>query len=312
MNTTSPCCGPSRDSVSSADESHELVNKCSSTTLKNYEGLVDLPGGSFLMGSQDEDSIPEDGEGPVRETGVEAFRIAQTAVTNAEFVSFIKETNYETDAERYGCSFVFEGLLMQQNQRAHEVVGKRSPVPWWRTVPNACWNRPEGDRSSIDERMEHPVVHVSWNDAVAYCDWAQVRLPTEIEWEYAARGGLTGKRLPWGDDLTPRDQHLCNIWQGEFPVHNTCEDGYYGTAPVAEFEPNGFGLYNMAGNVWEWCSDVFATRARPESGNSDSPRVMKGGSYLCHFSYCNRYRVAARYSNTPNSSTGNCGFRVVR
>jgi formylglycine-generating enzyme required for sulfatase activity len=169
-------------------------------------------------------------------------------------------------------------------------------------VHGATWRAPEGPGSDLDGRLDHPVVHVSWHDAVAYCAWSGKRLLTEAEWEYAARGGLVQKRYPWGDELTPGGRHMCNIWQGQFPVRNTAEDGYRGTAPVDAFEPNGFGLYNVSGNVWEWCAD-------PWGGDG---RVMRGGSYMCHDSYCNRYRVAARTRNTADSSGGNLGFRCAR
>src|SRR4051794_7707278 len=178
---------------------------------------------------------------------------------------------------------------------------------------------PEGPRSSIDRRLDHPVVHVSWRDARAYCHWAGLRLPTEAEWEYAARGGLVQKRLPWGDELEPGDEHQMNVWQGTFPSWNTREDGYLGTCPVDAFPANGHGLHNTSGNVWEWCRDWFHAsfhRDGPRSDPIGPPRgeakVIRGGSYLCHASYCNRYRVAARSSNTANSSTGNMGFRVAR
>ncbi|CAM4217124.1 formylglycine-generating enzyme required for sulfatase activity [Paenibacillus endophyticus] len=191
-------------------------------------------------------------------------------------------------------------------------------VPWWLVVAGASWNHPEGPDSSIENRLDHPVVHVSWNDAAAFCEWSGTRLPTEAEWEYAARGGLKGKTYPWGDLLKPGGKHMCNIWQGKFPVKNNASDGFVGTAPVRSFEPNGYGLYNVSGNVWEWCADWFSpdyhrqtSNIKPRCLHETGNRSMRGGSYLCHRSYCNRYRVAARSSNTPDSSTGNCGFRVV-
>jgi formylglycine-generating enzyme len=266
--------------------------------------LLDLDGGTFLMGSEDPGGFPEDGEGPVREVVVEPFRIAAYAVTNDEFGAFVEAARHRTTAERFGWSFVFAGLLPHDFPRTHAVAH----APWWRKVEGADWRRPDGPGSSIDERGDHPVVHVSWTDARAYCRWAGLRLPTEAEWEYAARGGLEQKRYSWGDELTPAGEHRCNIWQGSFPEHNTCEDGHYGTAPVDSFEPNGFGLFNTSGNAWEWCADWFDDPAGPGSGRG---KVIRGGSYLCHESYCNRYRVAARSRNTPDSSTGHMGFRVA-
>lgn len=263
--------------------------------------LLTLPGGRFLMGTDDPEGFPADAEGPVREVAVEPFRIAATTVTNAQFAIFVKATGHITEAERFGFSFTFGAFL------ADAVAGISPPVagvPWWRAVEGASWRHPEGPGSHVTDRQNHPVVHVSWNDAQAYCAWAGTRLPTEAEWEYAARGGLEQRRYPWGDELTPGGRHMCNIWQGEFPDLNTAADGYVGTAPVKSFRPNGFGLYNTVGNVWEWCADWFTP-------GEESSRAMRGGSYLCHDSYCNRYRVAARSSNTPDSSTGNIGFRVA-
>jgi len=277
--------------------------------------MVTVPAGSFRMGTDDA-GFPEDGEGPVREIELDAYHIDQHAVTNAEFVQFVKATGYTTDAERYGWSFIFEDSLDEENEPyATDAV---QAAPWWVAVQGACWLRPEGPESDISDRLDHPVVHVSWKDAAAYCEWAGKRLPTEAEWERAARGDLEGKRFPWGDELTPDGEHRCNIWQGDFPERDTGEDGFRGTAPVDAFEPNGHGLYNASGNVWEWCADWFSPdhhvdgpRKNPLGPSDGSERVIRGGSYLCHRSYCNRYRVAARTSNTPDSTTGHMGFRCV-
>jgi formylglycine-generating enzyme len=307
---TDPCCPPGR-----ATTDLPLAAPPRSATAR-HKRMIELPGGGFLMGADDGEGYRADGEGPVREVVLHPFAIELTAVTNAQFATFVKATGYRTEAERFGFSFVFAGFLDEETERTSEVV---PAAPWWRAVPGAFWRRPEGPGSEIGGRSDHPVVHVSWNDARAYCGWAGVRLPTEAQWEYAARGGLEQCRYPWGDELTPLGRHMANIWQGRFPEYNTGQDGYLGTAPVKSFRPNGFGLYNMVGNVWEWCADWFSAshhRAGPRSDPSGPPdghsRVMRGGSHLCHDSYCNRYRVAARSSNTPDSSANNIGFRVVR
>ena len=278
------------------------------------DGMVLLDGGEFLMGSEDRDGFPADGEGPVRQVTLSSFWVDPVAVSNARFAAFVQATGHVTEAERYGWSFVFGGLLPDDFPPTRGAA----QAPWWRQVFGADWRHPEGPGSSVEERMDHPVVHVAYPDALSYCAWAGVRLPTEAEWEYAARGGLRQARFPWGDELTPGGRHRCNIWQGQFPGHNTLDDGYLGTAPVDAYQPNGLGLYNAAGNVWEWCADWFHTgfhrngpRRDPTGPPSGEARVIRGGSYLCHHSYCTRYRVGARSSNTPDSSTGNMGFRVA-
>jgi len=273
-----------------------------------------LDGGEFLMGDEGSDAYPADGEGPVHPVTLPSFRIDVTAVTNAAFTEFARATGYVTDAERFGWSFVFAGLLPDDYPDTRGV----EETPWWRQIYGADWRHPEGTHSGIVDRLDHPVVHVSWNDTQAYCRWAGTRLPTEAEWEYAARGGLEGRSFPWGDDLEPQGEHRMNVWQGDFPAHNSCADGHYGAAPVDAFAPNDYGLHATTGNVWEWCSDWydagFYTRSpheNPDGPTSGTARVMRGGSYLCHASYCRRYRVAARSANTPDSTTGNVGFRCV-
>ncbi|MFD6338888.1 formylglycine-generating enzyme family protein [Streptomyces sp. NPDC060131] len=277
-------------------------------------GMVTLPGGTFRMGNEDAHANPGDGEGPVRDVTVSPFLMDETAVTNARFAAFVKDTGYITAAERFGWSYVFAGFLTPERVRESRAA---AGTPWWRGVEGAAWRTPEGPGSGIGDRSQHPAVHVTWDDAHAYAAWAGKRLPTEAEWEYAARGGLDQARYPWGDELTPRGRWRCNIWQGEFPVVNTVDDGYPGTAPAGAYRPNAYGLYNTVGNVWEWVADRFTAshaatpRTDPRGPDAGGSRVMRGGSYLCHDSYCNRYRVAARTANTPDSSSGNCGFRCA-
>ena len=309
---STPCCGPSRQQrpVATSPPDARVGWQAHDAT----DGMVLLDGGEFLMGSEDRDGFPADGEGPVRQVTLNPFWVDPVALSNARFAAFVQATGHLTEAERYGWSFVFGGLLPDDFQPTRGAA----QAPWWRQVFGADWRHPEGPRSSVEDRMDHPVVHVAYTDAQAYCAWAGVRLPTEAEWEYAARGGLRQARFPWGDELTPGGRHRCNIWQGRFPGRNTLDDGYLGTAPVDTYEPNGFGLHNVAGNVWEWCADWFHTgfhrhgpRRDPTGPPSGEAKVIRGGSYLCHHSYCTRYRVGARSSNTPDSSTGNMGFRVA-
>lgn len=266
------------------------------------------------MGSNDDEGEPADGEGPVREVMLRPFYMDQTAVTNRDFEHFVVASGYVTTAEREGWSFVFAGFLPDATPPTRAAVS----APWWRQVEGATWRCPEGPHSHIAERLNHPVVHVSWHDAMAYTAWAGKRLPTEAEWEFAARGGRMGQRFPWGDELMPGGQHRMNIWQGTFPSHNTADDGYAGTAPADAFAANGYGLYNMTGNTWEWCTDWFSSHhlpgplLMPPGPATGTTRVIRGGSYLCHASYCNRYRVSARSQSTPASSTGHLGLRCVR
>ena len=305
------CCAPSQPASADAPQvaSPSTVR---TAVVVSTDGMVRLPGGAFTMGTDDRAGYPADGEGPARRVTLDPFWIDPLAVTNAGFAEFVDATAYVTDAERLGWSFVFAGLLPDDFPDTSAVAA----TPWWRQAFGATWRTPEGPQSGIDARADHPVVHISHQDALVYCHWAGKRLPAEAEWEYAARGGLEEKRYPWGDELTPGGDHQCNIWQGEFPRRNTLEDGHYGTAPVDAFPPNGFGLHNMSGNVWEWCADWFSPdfhisgpRSNPAGPPFGTHRVIRGGSYLCHESYCFRYRVAARSANTPTSSTGNMGFR---
>ena len=288
------CCTPSRGGGGNpADVS-------AAAELAATDGMVLLPEGAFRMGSEDAFAYPDDGEGPVREVETGGYWIDTCAVSNAEFERFAEETGYVTEAERFGWSFVFGGLLPDDFPPTEGVAA----APWWRKVEGADWRHPEGPHSALDGRGDHPVVHVSWNDATGYARSAGKRLPTEAEWERAARGGVVESAFPWGDELEPDGEHRMNVWQGDFPARNSLDDGHFGTAPVGAFPPNGFGLFNTTGNVWEWTADWF-----PPSGTN---RVQKGGSYLCHHSYCRRYRVAARQGSTPDSSTGNVGFRCAR
>ena len=277
--------------------------------------MVRLSGGPFLMGTDDPEGFPADGEGPIRTVTLAPFRLDRTAVTNAQFAQFVADTGYATEAEGFGWSYVFEGHLPKKALR--RVRGRAASAPWWCAVDAACWRHPFGRGSHVANRQDHPVVHVSWNDAVAFARWAGKRLPTEAEWEFAARGGLEQQRFPWGDALEPGGEHRCNIWQGQFPEQDLGADGHAGLAPVGSYPPNGYGLAEITGNAWEWCQDGFradAYQTLPAENPLGPPaptRVLRGGSYLCHASYCNRYRVAARNHNYPDSTSGHAGFRCA-
>ncbi|WP_174519066.1 formylglycine-generating enzyme family protein [Gordonia desulfuricans] len=278
---------------------------------------VRIPAGRFRMGDAFDEGYRTDGEVPVHEVMVSGFDIDVTTVTNAAFAAFVADTGYVTDAERFGSSAVFASAVRSGDP---DVRPARVPgVPWWADVPGARWDRPFGPASTLDGLGDHPVVHVSHHDAQAYCVWAGRRLPTEAEWEYAARGGLDGARFPWGDEYPSAGDMRCNIFRGTFP---DAPDDVVGTMPARSFAPNGYGLYQAVGNVWEWCADRFGVRtyrtdptaapvADPTGARRGSARVLRGGSYLCHDSYCRRYRVAARSHNGPDASAGNIGFRTA-
>ena len=284
------------------------------TGQRHPDRLIRIEGGEFSIGT-DEKILSGDGEYPSRRVRVAPFLIDPYAVTNRDFAEFIDASGYVTEATRLDWSYVFAGLLPNVDATTAGAEG----ASWWRRVDGADWAHPEGPGSSVEARLDHPVIHVSWNDAQAYAEWHGARLPSEAEWECAAAGGHSGVRFPWGD-AEPDDESnfLCNIWQGQFPNRDTGADGFRGTAPVNAFAPNGFGIYNMAGNVWEWCGDRFRIRsmtreakARNAASLANNGRVLKGGSYLCHRSYCYRYRIAARIGNPPDTATGHVGFRLA-
>lgn len=313
MKPQRPCCAPSAGSLEHGTSRRDPVAVSSVAVAPD---LIALDAGEFLMGTDNDEGYRADGEGPQRRVALDAFSISACAVSNAEFGVFARDTGYISDAERCGWSFVFQGFVGEKLK--DRIKGVSSEAPWWVAVEGACWSRPEGPGSTVDGRDDHPVTHVSWHDAKAYCRWSGTRLPSEAEWEFAARGTLDDQVYPWGNELRPDGQYRCNIWQGEFPNHDLGSDGYVGTAPVNAYEPNGHGLYNAVGNVWEWCEDWFSpnyhrvTRAEdPHYVVPTGRRSIRGGSFLCHHSYCNRYRIAARSSNTPESTTNHCGFRVA-
>lgn len=283
--------------------------------------MIKIEGGTYLIGTNTTEGFLEDNEGPTTLVTIGAYYIDETAVTNTEFKEFVDETGYVTDAERYGWSYVFHYFISDEEKRkSQKIYG----LKWWYAVRGAYWCSPEGFSSTIKERMDHPVTHVSRNDAVSYAKWAEKRLPTEAEWEIAARGGTVFDNYYWGEELLVNGKHQCNIWQGNFPVENDLADGFSSTAPVRSYPPNQLGIYEMLGNVWEWCSNprgvpllVFNQVSAKElwSKNqeiNDLQYAIKGGSFLCHDSYCKRYRLSARNGNSASSTSNNMGFRCVK
>jgi formylglycine-generating enzyme len=293
-------------------------------------GMIWIPGGTFWMGS--EEGQPD--EKPLHEVTLDGFWIDETEITNEQFEKFVRATGYVTVAERKPDPKDYPGVPPERLV-AGSIVFKPRPdttsledhFQWWEYVPGANWRHPEGPDSSVAGREKHPVVHVCWYDALAYCNWAGKRLPTEAEWEFASRGGLARQPYVWGPEKVPDGKWRANIWQGQFPNENTQADGSRGTASVKTYAPNGYGLYDISGNVWEWCSDWYmpdyygnSPRKNPpgpnESFDPNEPGVMKrvqrGGSYLCSDLYCMGYRPSARMKASPDTGLSHTGFRTVR
>jgi formylglycine-generating enzyme required for sulfatase activity len=311
-------------------------------------GMVWILGGEFTMGT--DASIGKADEKPAHRVRVAGFWMDETDVTNAQFRAFVEATGHVTTAEKpVDAEEIMRQLAPGSPPPSPErllpgslvfmptpgpvpIIGPEVHRQWWKWTPGASWKHPQGPGSTIDALDDHPVVQVSWHDAVAYAQWAGKRLPTEAEWEYAARGGLDDKPYVWGDNKPGADgKWQCNIWQGPFPYHNTAEDGHERTSPVKAFPPNGYGLYDMSGNVWQWCNDWYKIdlhRERAGQGVIDNPigpeksfdprqpysplRVQKGGSFLCNDAYCTRYRPSARHGCTPDTGMSHMGFRCVR
>ena len=300
-----PCCTP--EPMASAIRTPHILKY---TQAAFSVDTVSVPGGRALFGTATP-GIPLDGEDPLRTVRLNPFRIGRTTVTNREFAKFVEATGYQTEAEKFGWSFVFWTDVSNALPETEGVLG----LEWWRNVPGAHWRAPQGPGDEADP--DHPAVHISWDDARAFAQWLGGRLPTEMEWEHAARGGLGDVRYTWGDQDPDDTEFLpCNIWQGSFPGNNTAADGYLTTAPAKSFEPNGYGAFNMLGNVWEWTASPYRIASvrrevKQRLAAMKGYKVLKGGSFLCHASYCHRYRIAARSGNSPDSTTTHQGFRVA-
>ena len=320
------------------------IDKTSKPSTPLPDGMTLIPAGNFKMGARSSKAYAD--EFPKHEVSISSFYMDLHEVTNREFAAFVKATGYITIAERdidweemkktlpQGISKPNDSLL-----KAGSLVFKQTDGPvnlgdysqWWLWTTGANWQHPEGPESSIEERMEHPVVHIAWDDANTYAKWAKKRLPTEAEWEWAAQGGNSQNIYPWGNNSVETSYDKANFWQGVFPYNNRKLDGYFGTAPITSFPANAYGLYDMAGNVWEWCQDKYDYKAyekEQQKGTTQNPKgpgkyndpreplslkhVMRGGSFLCNDSYCGGYRVSRRMSSSKDSSFNHTGFRCVK
>lgn len=300
------------------------VNIIHRNRTSSHDGMVWIEGGEYYMGAADHHGKPD--EYPAHKRKVNGFWIDQTEVTNAQFAKFVNETGYVTTAERIPVWEEMKKQLDADAAKPHDSLltpaslvfsfAKRSVShqdvsQWWRWTPGANWRHPQGPNSSIEGKEDLPVVHVSWEDANAYAQWAGKRLPTEAEWEYAARGGLPGMPYSWGNESIGNGKPKANTWQGTFPEYNSQWDGFIGAAPVGSYEANGYDLYDMAGNVWEWCADLYRADYSDDTQNESRLRVLRGGSFLCNDSYCAGYRVSARMKCAPDTGLENTGFRCV-
>ncbi|MEP5154324.1 formylglycine-generating enzyme family protein [Planktotalea sp.] len=301
------CCTPAREPSAHGDVSKPIAGH-----VFHPQAAIAIAGGKAMVGTKTP-FLTDDGESPLRSKRVQPFKMMQTTVTNASFQAFVEETGYVTEAEQFGWSFVFHSDVPECIGATQGVVG----TEWWRRVDGANWRQVHGAGSQIPWDPDHPVTQVSWRDATAFAQWCGGRLPNEAEWEHAARGGLGDVPFPWGtEEPDDKDVFPCNIWQGDFPNNNKAADGWLHTAPAKSFEPNGYGLYNMVGNVWEWTSEPYRVKSLKKRVTQRLEgmrgfKLLKGGSFLCHRSYCYRYRIAARSGNAPDSATPHQGFRVV-